>query len=87
MGTSERKLSAFFKEVLDSNFYDAINAYRVEEAKHILKSEALKNHSITGIAHSCGFSSKSSFYRIFKKSTNLSPLAYVKMTTNESHRP
>mgnify|MGYP005990215053 CR=1 FL=1 len=87
METSERKLSAFFREVMDSNFYDAVNAFRVEEAKHILKSEALKNHSITGIAHSCGFRSKSSFYRIFKKSTNLSPMTYVKMNVKESHHP
>ncbi len=77
MDTSERKLSAFFNEVLGSNFYDTVNSLRVEEAKKILTSEALKNHSITGIAHSCGFSSKSSFYRFFKKSTNLSPMAYV----------
>ena len=87
METSERKLSAFFKEVMDSNFYDTVNAFRVEEAKRILKSEALKNQSITGIALSCGFRSKSSFYRIFKKSTNLSPMDYVKMTTKVSHHP
>ena len=84
MDTSERKLSAYFKEVLQSNFYDSINAYRVEEAKRILQSEALKNHSITGIADSCGFSSKSSFYRVFKKSTNLTPLAYVKKNKLDS---
>ncbi|MFK8164875.1 MAG: helix-turn-helix domain-containing protein [Lewinella sp.] len=87
MKTSERKLSAFFSEVLDSNFYDTINYYRVEEAKRVLQTEALKNHSINGIAHSCGFSSKSSFYRIFKKHTNQSPLAYVKTKDKGSHRP
>lgn len=81
METSDRKLSAFFKEVLDSNFHDTINSFRVEEAKQILKSEALKNHSITGIALSCGFRSKSSFYRIFKQDTNLSPLEYVKQSS------
>ncbi len=81
MGVSERKLSAFFNEVLNSSFYDSINSFRVEEAKTLLKSNAIKSHSITGIGLSCGFSSKSSFYRIFKKSTNLSPLAYLK----ESH--
>ncbi len=91
MDTSERKLSAFFSEVLDSNFHDAVNAFRVEEAKRILRSGALKSHSVAGIALSCGFSSKSSFYRVFKKSTNLTPLAYVKASKNkadkESHRP
>ena len=87
MKTSERKLSAFFNEVMDSNFYDTINAFRVEEAKQILQSDALKNQSITGIALSCGFRSKSSFYRIFKKSTNLSPTDYLKMVEKASHHP
>jgi len=85
MGISERKLSAFFSEVLSSSFYDSINSFRVEEAKTILKSNAIKSHSITGIGLSCGFSSKSSFYRIFKKSTNLSPLAYRELNLKESH--
>lgn len=85
MEISERKLSAFFSEVLSSSFYDSINSYRVEEAKTILKSNAIEIHSIEGIGLSCGFSSKSSFYRIFKKSTNLSPLGYRKLNLNESH--
>jgi len=86
MGTSERKLSAFFGEELESNFHDAVNHFRVEEAKSVLRSGALKSHSVAGIALSCGFSSKSSFYRIFKKSTNLTPLAYVKAGDKGSHR-
>ncbi|MCF6298053.1 MAG: helix-turn-helix domain-containing protein [Flavobacteriaceae bacterium] len=85
MEISERKLSAFFSEVLSSSFYDSINSFRVEEAKAILKSNAIKSYSITGIGLSCGFSSKSSFYRIFKKSTNLSPLAYRELNLKESH--
>ena len=85
MKISERKLSAFFNEVLSSSFYDSINSFRVKEAKTILKSNAIKSHSITGIGLSCGFRSKSSFYRIFKKSTNLSPLAYRELNLKESH--
>ncbi|WP_299521315.1 AraC family transcriptional regulator [Winogradskyella sp.] len=85
MDISDRKLSAFFAEVLNSNFYDTINSYRVEEAKIILKSDVVKSHSITGIGLSCGFSSKSSFYRIFKKKTNLSPSAYRNLVLKESH--
>lgn len=79
---SERKLSAFFNEVLNSNFYDAINFYRVEEAKRKLKTDTFKNHSITGIGLSSGFSSKSSFYRVFKKTTGLSPSAFIKQSHN-----
>lgn len=76
MEISERKLSAFFSEILNSNFYDSINSFRVNEAKTILKSDIIENHSITGIGLSCGFKSKSSFYRIFKKHTKMSPSTY-----------
>ena len=86
MGISERKLSAFFSEVLHRSFYDAINSFRVEEAKRLLESDVIKSHSITGIGLSCGFSSKSSFYRIFKKNTSMSPLAYRESYLKESHR-
>ena len=86
MEVSERKLSAFFSEVLNSSFYDSINSFRVEEAKTILKSNAIESHSITGIGLSCGFSSKSSFYRIFKNKTGMSPSVYRELALKESHR-
>lgn len=86
MDVSERKLSAFFGEVLNSSFYDTINSFRVEEAKIMLKSNAVEIHSITGIGLSCGFSSKSSFYRIFKNKTEMSPAVYRTAALKESHR-
>ncbi|MEM6380017.1 MAG: helix-turn-helix domain-containing protein [Bacteroidota bacterium] len=85
MDTTPRKLTALLNEVLDTNFHDAINAYRVEEAKQRLQSNIPEQYSITGIGLSCGFSSKSSFYRIFKKHTSLSPSAYRKMYLDQSH--
>lgn len=87
MNVSERILSAFFKEVLNGNFYDSINHFRVEEAKEKLKSNNIKNYSITGIGLSSGFSSKSSFFRIFRKKTKLSPLAFREKALKESHEP
>lgn len=82
MKISERQLSAFFSEVLNSNFHDAINFYRVEETKMKLKTNSVNSHSITGIGLSSGFSSKSSFYRVFKKTTGLSPSAFIKQSHN-----
>lgn len=86
MHISERKLSAFFNEVLNSNFYESINSFRVEEAKKILKTDVVDSHSITGIGLSCGFSSKSSFYRIFKNKTGITPSIYRTLTLMESQR-
>lgn len=78
MDTSERTLSAFFYEMLGCSFYDSINGFRVNEAKIKLKSDNIKEYSIEGIGLSSGFSSKSSFYRVFKERTQLTPLAYRK---------
>jgi len=85
MEVSERKLSAFFSEELDSSFYDSINSFRVEEAKIMLKSNVVESHSITGIGLTCGFRSKSSFYRIFKSKTKMSPSVYRISALKESH--
>ena len=86
MKVSERKLSAFFNEELNSNFYDTINTFRIEEVKAVLKSNTFNSHSISGIGLSCGFSSTSTFYRIFKNKTGISPSAYRAEILKESHR-
>jgi len=60
-----------------TNFFDFINRYRIEEFKiqSILKAN---NHlSIMGIAYNCGFNSKASFYRAFKKFEGISPTDYI----------
>ena len=71
----------FLSEVLNSrlkqNFFDFINKYRIEEFKiqSILKAN---NHlSIMGIAYNCGFNSKASFYRAFRKFEGMSPTDYI----------
>ena len=78
----EKKLSAYFKEELKSNFFDSVNAFRVEEVKRLLNTTAIKDQNIAGIGLSAGFNSKSSFYRIFKKQTGLSPLNYLEIHKN-----
>ncbi|WP_053990605.1 AraC family transcriptional regulator [Mangrovimonas sp. TPBH4] len=61
---------------VQKNFYQFINDYRIEEAKSLLTS----NHkeSITDIAYSAGFNSKSTFNTHFKKLTQKTPLEYKK---------
>ncbi len=76
MQMSSRKLSAFLNDVLKTNFYDKINHHRVEEATKMLVTDKVIQYTITAIGESCGFNSKSSFYRIFKKSTGYSPSEY-----------
>ncbi len=58
------------------NFYEFVNEFRVEEFKHKIKSGEAEDFSLLGIAFDCGFNSKSSFNRIFKKFAGQSPSGY-----------
>jgi len=79
MNISSRQLSTFLNEVLHTSFYETINHHRVEEAKHILITDKVLQYKITAIGELCGFNSKSSFYRVFKKTTGYSPSEYRQM--------
>ncbi len=78
MGISDKNLSMIINNELKVTFYDLVNAYRVEAAKTKLLSSDLEKYTITGIGKMCGFSSKSSFYRVFKNETGVTPLNYIK---------
>ncbi len=78
VGTSDKKMSMLLNQHLNTNFYDYINKFRVEEFIAQLKLDEHKNYSIEGIALNSGFKSKSSFYRIFKKEMKVSPLEFKK---------
>jgi AraC-like DNA-binding protein len=71
-------LSDVLNSQLNQNFFDFINKYRVEEFKNqcILKTNS--HLTILGIAYGCGFNSKASFYRAFRKFEGISPSAYIK---------
>lgn len=58
------------------NFNDLINAYRVEEVKNKMSDPAYAHLSLLGIAFSCGFNSKATFNRAFKKATGMAPSMY-----------
>ncbi|MDR2389104.1 MAG: helix-turn-helix domain-containing protein [Tannerellaceae bacterium] len=60
--------------LFNQNFYEFVNTYRVNEAKkHLEKSRRVNKISILSIAYDCGFNSKSSFNRIFKRKTGMTP--------------
>ena len=59
------------------NFNDFINHYRIEAVKEKLKKGEHKTSTLLGIAFDCGFNSKATFNRAFKKSTTVSPKDYL----------
>lgn len=76
--TTDKKLSTLINHHLHTNFYDLINSYRVQVVKQKLASKEFQHLTILAIALDSGFKSKTSFNRIFKRETGLSPSAYKK---------
>ncbi len=73
-----RHVSQVINQELGKNFYDFVNAYRVEDVKERLFDGAYANLTILGIAKECGFQSGSAFNTAFKKNTGTSPSAFKK---------
>jgi AraC-like DNA-binding protein len=59
------------------NFNDFINQYRIEAVKKMLTDGEHKKQTLLGIAFDCGFNSKATFNRAFKKFTSLSPKEWI----------
>jgi len=76
--TTDKKLSALLNHYMDITFYDLINQYRVEEVKAKMADDDFESYTLLALAFDSGFKSKTSFNRIFKKTTGYSPSAYKK---------
>ena len=59
------------------NFNDFINNYRIEAVKKMFDDGAHKKSTLIGIAYDCGFNSKATFNRAFKKNTTFTPKEYL----------
>ena len=71
------QLSEVINLGFQQNFNDFINQYRVEAVKDMLQQGRQKELSLLGIAYECGFNSKATFNRVFKKQTGLSPSQFI----------
>jgi len=69
-------LSQVINQLLNVNFNEFINAYRVEEVKQRLLNPSHAHLNILALAFDAGFNSKTSFNRIFKQFTGKTPSLY-----------
>lgn len=76
--TSAHTLSYLFNQYLERNYYDYINDYRIAEFKRLVNTEEYSKYTLSALAELCGFSSRASFFRYFKKATGITPNEYIR---------
>lgn len=70
-------ISQVINSVEQKNFYDFINEHRVEEFKQLVSLSENQHFTLLALAFECGFNSKTSFNRNFKKATGMTPSTYL----------
>lgn len=78
LSCTETELSQLLNNHMNVNFANFINVYRVNEIKNRLSQENLSKYTLKALSEQCGFSSKATFYRVFKNVTGMTPLEYCK---------
>ena len=76
-GMSEKSISFILNQHFKTGFNDFVNGYRVAEAIEKIQNQKLQHLTLEGIAAEVGFSSRSTFYRAFKKVTQKLPTDYM----------
>lgn len=78
-GYSKFHFSRIFKQLTNVSFYKYVNLQRIKYAEELLLNPEM---SVSKIAIACGFSSTSSFIRMFKQLKNCTPTDYKDLHQN-----
>ena len=78
LNCSSHTLSFIFNQYLTKNYYDFINEYRIKEFQRLVADVDSSRYTLSALAEQCGFSSRASFFRSFKKLTGITPNEYIK---------
>jgi AraC-like DNA-binding protein len=77
LGTNTNHLSQVINTIESKNFYDYINALRTAEFIRISFLPENQRYNLLHLALECGFNSKTSFNRNFKRHTGFSPSDFL----------
>ena len=83
-GVAEDDINFLFEKIENSSLTNFINYLRVKEFKRQLKDPSNKAYTMMYLAENSGFSSKTSFYRVFISITKITPSEY-KRSLNLKH--
>ena len=73
---TERELNPVIQEYFGMKFNDLLKQYRVEEAKRLIEQDTQGIWTMDGLGLEAGFSSRSSFFMVFKEKTGMTPKQY-----------
>lgn len=77
MKISPKRVSQIINQGFGMNFNDFVNDYRTQAVIDQIQSGNHNVYTLLGIAYECGFNSKSTFNRAFKKHTGRTPREYL----------
>ena len=80
--TNNTLLSSVINDGFGKNFNDFVNEYRVELFKKRIEDGAFRHLTLLAVAYECGFNSKATFNRAFKKLVGKAPKEFIDETIN-----
>jgi ligand-binding sensor domain-containing protein/AraC-like DNA-binding protein len=78
IGCSSVELSQLLNVHLDTNFADFVNQYRIDEFMVRVQDKSAVKYTLASLSEQSGFSSRTSFFRSFKKIKGTTPAEYIK---------
>jgi len=82
LDTHSKKISQVINQAYNMNFNDFVNHYRIKAIIQKIEEGEHNMQTLLSLAFECGFNSKSTFNRAFKRATSLNPKEYI-----EKHIP
>jgi len=76
LGISAGYVSQIINTITGDNFANYINQYRVEAVKEMMSNSEYENYNLLTMGLESGFTSKTTFYKAFKKVTGQTPNEY-----------
>jgi len=77
LDTHSKKVSQVINQGFNLNFNDFVNLYRIKALMQKLEEREHDIQTLLSLALECGFNSKSTFNRAFKRYTSLTPKEYI----------